>query len=81
MPYPELLNHFFEENNDYLAGYVSRFLEGERFNIQFESFTKEENNYINSIITSNIDSGDGKDVLTYYYIVKIVCNILNKYKV
>ncbi len=80
MPYPEILNHQFEITNDYLSGYVSRFLLGERFDFEFNSFTKEEANYINSLITKNINNTNGKDLLTFFLMVKLVCNILNKYK-
>lgn len=76
----KLLNHEFEYENDYLAGYVSRFLNGERFDFEFSAFSKEEKIKINNLITMNINSLEGKELLTYYLLVKLVCNILNKYK-
>lgn len=80
IPSPKLLNHDFELESDFLAGYVSRFLKGEKFDFEFSIFKKEDVNKINYLITKNIKNDDGKDLLTYYLIVKTVCNILNKYK-
>lgn len=80
MPYPELLGHKFEIDSDFLAGYISRFLSGERFDCDFNPFTKEEAQYINQIITENIMNEKGHDLLTYYLMVKLATNILNKYR-
>lgn len=80
LPPRQLLNHKFELEEDYLAGYVSRFLKGERFDKEFTAFSKEENEVINSLITKNYDSVDGKDLLTAFLTTKAICNIMNKYK-
>lgn len=38
IPPRKLLNHKFELEEDYLAGYVTRFLHGERFKEEFVPF-------------------------------------------
>lgn len=80
LPVRKLLNHQFELEEDYLAGYVSRFLQGERFDITFKAYSEEELNIINPLISKNIDCKDGKDLLTSFLLTKTACNILNKYK-
>ncbi len=80
LPTRKLLNHRFEMEEDYLAGYVSRFIKGERFDKEFTAFSKEELEIINPIISKNISNDDGKDLLTAFLLTKLVCNIMNKYK-
>lgn len=80
MPSPKLLQHSMEAETDYLAGYASRALRGERFSKIFEIFSKEQKDNINRLITAHYDTSEGKDLLTYYLLVKAVCNILNKYR-
>jgi hypothetical protein len=80
LPARKLLDHKFELEEDYIAGYVSCFLKGERFDIEFIAFSKEELEVINPIISQNINTEDGKDLLTAFLLTKVVCNIMNKYK-
>lgn len=80
LPNNKLLEHKYEMDMDYLAGYVNRFLKGERFAQDFTAFTKDQSEMINTLITKNIINDVGKDLLTEYYLTKIVVNILNKYK-
>ena len=80
LPSRKLLNHQFEYEEDYIAGFVSRFIKGERFDKEFIAFTKEEISIIESLIFHNIDNNDGKDLLSAFLLTKIVCNIMNKYK-
>ena len=42
LPSTKLLKHQFEIEEDYLAGYVSRFLHGERFDEDFVPFSDYE---------------------------------------
>lgn len=78
LPMRKLLNHKFEIEEDYLAGYVSRFLKGERFVQEFEPFSQEELDFIDPML-KNLNE-DGKDLLTAVLLTKVVCNIMNKYK-
>ena len=78
---PGLISYEFDSANDYLAGYVSRFLSGERFSVDFNSFSKKEYEHLNQVITKNFSNVSGKDLLSYVLLTKLVCNILNKYKV
>lgn len=80
LPVRKLLNHQFELEEDYLAGYVTRFLHGERFKQEFVAFSKEELEVINPVLKKNADSDDGKDLLTAVLLTEIACNILNKYR-
>lgn len=80
LPTRKLLNHQFEMEEDFFAGYVSRFIKGERFDKEFTAFSKQELEIINPIISQNIDSNDGKDLLTAFLLTKLACNIMNKYK-
>ncbi len=48
--------------------------------MEFEAYSREGFEEIDSIITANIDNQDGKDLLTAVLITKSVCNIMNKYK-
>ena len=79
-PARPLLNHIFELDEDFLAGIVSRFLKGERFEESFIAFTDVEETMIKSLIEKNINNKDGKDLLTSFLLTKVVCNILNKYR-
>jgi len=80
LPARKLLQHQFELEEDFLAGHVTRFLKGERFNIEFNAFNDEELSVISPLISSNIQNEDGKDLLTAFLLTKTVCNIMNKYK-
>ena len=80
LPSTKLLKHQFEIEEDYLAGYVSRFLHGERFDEDFVPFSDYELKVINPLIESNKDNYDGKELMTVVLLTKIVCNIMNKYK-
>ena len=80
IPSRKLLNHEFELEEDYLAGYVTRFLHGERFKEEFVPFLDYELEVINPLIESNKDNGNGKDLITAVLLTKAVCNIMNKYK-
>lgn len=80
LPARKLLQHQFELEEDYLAGYVERFLHGERFKNIFVPFADYELNVIEPLITSNQFNKDGKDLITAKLLTELVCNILNKYK-
>lgn len=80
LPARKLLEHQFEMEEDYIAEHVAAFIQGERFNNDIIAFSKDELNVINPIISKNINSADGKDLLTAFLLTKIVCNIMNKYK-
>jgi len=80
LPNRKLLEHKFEIEEDFLAGYVQRFLKGERFSIEFIAFTESELNFITPILNNYIQTDDGKDLLTAFLLAKTVCNIMNKYK-
>ena len=79
IPPRKLLNHKFELEEDYLAGYVTRFLHGERFKEDFVPFLDYELEVINPLIESNKDNDDGKELITAVLLTKAVCNIMNKY--
>lgn len=76
----KLLNHRFEAEEDYIAAHVISFINGERYEKEFIAFSKEELDFINPIISKNISTDDGKDLLTAFLLTKAVCNIMNKYK-
>ena len=80
LPARRLLNHAFELDEDFLAGIISRFLKGERFKESFIAFTDAESSMIEALIEKNLESKDGKDLLTAFLVTKAVCNILNKYQ-
>ena len=80
IPSRKLLNHEFELEEDYLAGYVTRFLHGERFKEEFVPFLDYELEVINPLIESNKDNGNGKDLITAVLLTEAICNIMNKYK-
>ncbi len=80
LPVRKLLNHKFELEEDYLTGYVSRFLKGERFEKEFIPFSEYQLEIINSLLEQYSNTEDGKDLLTAVYITKAACNIMNKYK-
>ena len=64
LPSRKLLKHKFEMGEDYLAGHVSRFLHGERFEEEFVPFSNYELEVINPLIESNKDNDDGKELIT-----------------
>lgn len=80
MPSPKLPQHSMEAETDYLAGYASAALRGKYFDTTFDIFSKEQKDSINRLITAHNDTSEGKDLLTYYLLVKAACNILNKYR-
>lgn len=80
LPSRKLLKHQFEMEEDYLAGHVSRFLHGERFEEEFAPFSDYELEVINPLIESNIANDEGKELITAVLLTKAVCNIMNKYK-
>ena len=80
LPYRKLLRHQFEMEEDYLAGHVSKFLNGERFKEEFIPFSDYELEVINQLIEANKDNADGKELITSVLLTKAVCNIMNKYK-
>ena len=80
LPARKLLNHKFETEEDYIAAHVIGFLKGERYKKDIIAFTKEELDVINPIISKNISTDEGKDLLNAFLLTKIVCNIMNKYK-
>ena len=80
LPSRKLLSHQFELEEDYLAGYVLRFLRGQRFEEEFIPFSEYELEIINPLIELNMNNNDGKDLITAVLLTKTVCNIMNKYK-
>ncbi|MBO5224642.1 MAG: hypothetical protein J6C23_09050 [Clostridia bacterium] len=80
LPYRKLLMHQFEMEEDYIAGHVSRFLHGERFEEEFVPFSDYELSVINPLIEANKDNVEGKELITAVLITEAVCNIMNKYK-
>ena len=80
LPSRKLLKHRFESEEDYIAGHVSRFLKGERFEGDLIPFENDESERINLVIEKNKETKDGKDLITAILLTKAVCNIINKYK-
>ena len=80
LPSIKLLNHQFEMEEDYLAGFVSRFLQGERFKKTFVPFSDYELEVINTLIESNKNNDDGIELISAVLITKAACNIMNRYK-
>lgn len=80
LPSIKLLNHQFEMDEDYLAGYVNRFLHGERFDKEFVSYENNQLKIIEPLIKEKKYTSDGKELYTAVLLTEIVCNILNKYK-
>lgn len=80
LPVRKLLKHQFELEEDYLAGYVSRFLQGERFKEKFIPYSDDELEVITPLIEENLDNDDGKDLLIAKLLTELVCNIMNKYE-
>lgn len=80
LPSRKLLKHRFEAEEDYIAGHVSRFLKGERFEEELIPFRNDESEIINLVIEKNKETKDGKDLITAILLTKAVCNIINKYK-
>lgn len=80
LPARKLLKHQFELEEDYLAGYVTRFLSGQRFENEFIPYSDYELEVINPLIEKNLENDDGRDLLTSKLLTELVCNILNKYK-
>lgn len=81
LPTRKLLNHEFELEEDYIAEHVFGFIKGERYDKDIIAFSKEELDVINPIISKNINTDDGKDLLNAFLLTKIVCNIMNKYRI
>lgn len=79
LPSRKLLNHQYELEEDCLAGYVDRFLQGERFNKSIAPFEDKDYNTMESIALNNLCNNDGVDLLTAVLVTKAACNILNKY--
>ena len=80
LPCRKLLNHQFEQEEDYLAGYITRFLQGERFSEPINPFDANDYNVMSLIASQNLHNSDGLDLLTAILITQASCNILNKYK-
>ena len=80
LPVRKLLHHQFELEEDYLAGYVSRFLRGERFKDEFIPFADCELEVIVPLIENNLETDDGKDLLTAKLLTELACHIMNKYR-
>lgn len=81
LPVRKLLNHQFELEESYIAGHVQRFLKGERFSIEFSAFSEAELNVITPLLQNHTQTNEGKDLLTAFLMTKVVCNIMNKYKI
>lgn len=81
LPPRKLLGHRFELEEDYFAGYVARFLHGERFKDEFVPFMDYELEVITPLIEANKDNNDGKELITAVLLTKAICNIMNKYKI
>lgn len=80
LPTRKLLKHQFELEEDYLAGYVSRFLSGEEFENKFVPYSDYELEIIIPLIENNLENDDGKDLLISKLLTELVCNIMNKYR-
>lgn len=80
LPTRKLLKHQFELEEDYLAGCVSRFLSGERFENEVIPYSDYELEIIMPLIENNLDNNDGKELLISKLLTELVCNIMNKYK-
>lgn len=80
LPTRKLLKHQFELEEDYLAGYVSRFLSGERFENEFVPYSDYELEIIIPLIEDNLENDDGKELLISKLLTELVCNIMNKYR-
>lgn len=80
LPTRKLLKHQFELEEDYLAGYVSRFLSGEKFESEFVPYSDYELEIIIPLIENNLENDDGKDLLISKLLTELVCNIMNKYR-
>lgn len=80
IPPCKLLNHNFELEEDYLAGYVTRLIHENRFKEEFVPFLDYELEVINLLTESNKDNDAGKELMTSVLLTKAICNIMNKYK-
>ena len=80
LPTRKLLKHQFELEEDYLAGYVSRFLSGERFENEFVPYSDYELEIIIPLIENNLENDDGKELFISKLLTELVCNIMNKYR-
>ena len=80
LPSNPLLDHKLELEEGYLAGFVERFLKGERFDRSFNAFTDEELETIDLLIEKNKNNSHGVELEKIRDITQITCNILNKYK-
>ena len=80
MPSIPILNHELELEESFLAGYVTRFLKGERFDKIFVAFSEEEEKLIQKVLNQSIEIQQKIDLKNKVMLTKLVCNILNKYK-
>ena len=80
LPSRKLLNHRFELEEDYLAGYVARFLHGERFEKEFIPFPEYELEVIQPLMESNLNNAEGQELQIAFLLTNAVCVIMNKYK-
>ena len=76
----KLLDHQFELEEDFLTGFVSKFLKGEIFKEEVTPFNKYEIEVILPLIENNLNNDDGKDLLTTILLTEFVYNIMNKHK-
>ena len=75
----KLLKHQFELEKTCLAGYVTRFLHGERFRTKFVPYDEYELEVIEPLIANNSQTIDGQELITEFLLTKAVCNIMNKH--
>lgn len=80
LPIRKILKHQFELEEDIIAAHVIAFLKGKRYDKEIIAFSKHELEIINPIISNNIYTKDGKDLLSAFLLTKLVCNIMNKYR-
>ncbi len=80
LPCRKLLNHQYESEEDCLAGYIDRFLHGERFDRIIVPFKDEDYEAMEHIAMNNLCNSDGADLLTALWVTMAACNILNKYR-
>ena len=80
LPSSKLLRHQFELEEDYLAGYVSRFLLGQRFKDEFVPFEDYQLNVIVPLIEDNLDNDNGKELLIGKLLTELVCCIMNRHR-
>ena len=80
LPSSKLLRHQFELEEDYLAGYVSRFLLGQRFKDEFVPFEDYQLEIIVPLIEDNLDNDNGKELLIEKLLTELVCCIMNRHR-